>query len=400
VRVGFVVQRYGNEVCGGSEFLCRLVAERMRRHWDLEVLTSCAVDHFSWRNEYPAGLDAVNGVPVRRFPVDFTRDLESFHVLSAQVYSGTGSEAEELDWMRLQGPYSTAFNDYIRAHADDYDLLVFFTYLYAFTFYGLPVAPAKSVLVPTAHDEPPIYLGIFRRIMTAPRALVFLTPQEQDFVNGLFGTHDVPQDVLGVGVEAPADVDPRRFLARHADRLEGADVVLYLGRIEWAKGCYPLFNNFMRFRHEAPQHRAKLVLLGSSSVDIPPHPDIVHLGFVSEQEKWDALAAARVVVLSSPFESLSLAALEAWKMGTPVLANGACEVLRGQCIRTDGGLWYESYPQFREALAMLLGDAALRRRLGESGRAFVDSHYEWPAMEARYLRLMDPAGRAEGRDVA
>jgi glycosyltransferase involved in cell wall biosynthesis len=394
MRVAFVVQRYGLEICGGSEFLCRQIAERMARHWDVEILTSCAIDHTTWRNEYRPGADEVNGIAVRRFPVDAPRDILRFKELSARAFRPEHTRQDELAWLDGQGPYSTAFNAYVGSEGSGYDVVVFFTYLYALTFYGLRAVAERSVLVPTAHDELPIYLGIYRDVFSLPRALVFNTPPEQLFVNRRFGTGHVPQDVIGLGIERPADADARRFLERHRERLEGADFVLYAGRIEEAKACHRLFGHFTRFREDAGQPRVKLVLLGSNSMPIPEHPDIVHLGFVPEQEKFDAIAAARLLILCSPHESLSLAALEAWCLGRPVLANGGCEVLRDQCARSGGGLWYETYAEFREALSLLLGDAALRDRLGASGRSFVERFYDWRVIESKYRRIADVARSA------
>ena len=398
MKVAFVVQRYGEEVCGGSELHCRQVAERMARHWDVEVLTSCAIDHFTWRNEYPPGLTSVNRVPVRRFPVDAPRDLEAFDRLSSRLYGHENDRADEVSWMNAQGPYSTAFNDFIRGARDRYDFFIFFTYLYAFTFHGLPAVKGKSALVPTAHDEPPIYLGIYRDVFRLPSALIFNTHQERDFVNARFGTRDVIQDVVGVGVEAPVDVRPERFRERYARQLAESPFVLYVGRVEEAKGCRELFDHFMRFREDAPERRVKLVVIGSRTMEIPDHPDIVALGFVDERDKFDAIAAAEVLVLSSPFESLSMVALEAWRLGKCVLANGTCDVLRDQCIRSDGGLWYETYAEFRETLALLLGRPALRERLGRSGSAFVARFYEWPTIEAKYLSITERALRPPPRD--
>jgi glycosyltransferase involved in cell wall biosynthesis len=145
----------------------------------------------------------------------------------------------------------------------------------------------------------------------------------------------------------------------------------------------------MRFREDVPERPVKLVLIGSSGMEIPDHPDIIHLGFVSDQDKSDAFAAAELVVLSSPFESLSIVALEAWQRGKPVVANGACEVLRSQCIRSNGGLWYHTYAEFREVLRVLLGDPSLRDRLGASGRDFVTRSYGWETVEAHYRTLAD-----------
>lgn len=287
MTIALVVQRYGLEVNGGAELLCRQVAERLAARYPLEVLTSCAVEYQTWKDAYPPGLVRVNGIPVRRFPVDAPRDPARFAALSRRVFEGPHDREDELAWMRAQGPYSSRFLEYLKAEGARYACVVFFTYLYAFTYFGLPLVRDRCLLVPTAHDEPPIRLGLFREVFAAPRALIFLTPEEQAFVNAHFGTGAVPQTVAGVGVEVPADVDGARFTAAHVDRLEGWPLLLYAGRIDESKGCRQLFSHFVRFREDRPERPVKLVLLGRPAMEIPAHPDILALGFVPDQTKLD-----------------------------------------------------------------------------------------------------------------
>src|SRR5262249_39261861 len=147
MKVAFVVQRYGLEVNGGAELHCRQVAERMAKYWDVEVLTTCAIDYMTWQNEYPPGLTVVNGVAVQRFPVDGPRDVAAFSRLSASVLAGGASRNAELRWMQAQGPFSSALLDYLQRHHQTYDLFIFFTYLYASTFFGLPLVADRSILV-------------------------------------------------------------------------------------------------------------------------------------------------------------------------------------------------------------------------------------------------------------
>jgi glycosyltransferase involved in cell wall biosynthesis len=394
VRVTFVVQRYGLEVNGGSELHCRQMAEHMAKHWQVEVLTTCAIDYMTWQNKYPPGLTLVHDVPVRRFAVDVPRDVSAFNHLSTKVLAGGAGQEVELEWLRAQGPFSSALLDHLCQHGRESDFLIFFTYLYASTYFGLPLVADRSALVPTAHDEPPIYLGVYHHLFQLPKVLIFNTPEERDFVNHRFGTHDILQDVVGVGVEEPTTVRADQFLNRHGEWLEGREFILYVGRIDASKGCRQLFSHFVRFREDVAEIPLKLVLIGSTVMEVPEHPDILHLGFVSEQEKFDAMAASKVVTLPSPYESLSMVALEAWQLGKPVLANGLCNVLRGQCIRSNGGLWYENYAEFKEALRLFLVESRLGERLGQAGKAFVERCYNWHVIEAKYVKLINLALKA------
>ena len=388
-RVAFVVQRYGPEVCGGAEHLCRLTAERMARHWDLQVLTTCAVDHETWQNVLPAGTMDVNGVRVRRLPVDRPFDKALMDRLHGRVAESDHTLADERAWIHAQGPVVDAFLPLLRETARDVDFFVFFTYLFALTTTGLPAVAERSILVPTAHDEPALQLGVFRPVFTAARALVFHTPEERDLVNGRFGTVSTMQDVVGVGLDLPPDVDGARFRAAHPELGED-DLLVYAGRIERGKGCLDLVRNFIRYRASTTRP-VKLVLLGTGALDLPQHPHVERLGWVSDREKFDALAAASAVVIPSWFESLSIVALEAWRLGIPVLVNAGCDVLRGQCQRSGGGIWHRGYAEFREALTMLLDDPELRHRLGAAGRAFVDRQYAWDVIESKYRTLAERA---------
>jgi glycosyltransferase involved in cell wall biosynthesis len=388
-RVAFVVQRYGPDVCGGAEHHCRLVAERMARHWDLEVLTTCALDHLTWANVLPAGTSEVNGVRVRRLAVERPVDTAVRDHLYWRMEDPAHTVDEERAWLRAQGPVVADWVPRLREAARDVDFLVFFTYLFALTVDGLPAVAEKSMLVPTAHDEPALRLAVYRPVFGSARAFLFNTLEERDLVNRRFGTEATAQTIVGLGVVAPADVSAARFRAAHPELGDDA-LLVYAGRIEKGKGALDLARSFVRWCASATT-AARLVFLGAGGLELPRHPRIARLGWVSEQEKFDALAAAAVVVVPSWYESLSIVALEAWRLGKPVLVNAGCDVLRGQARRSGGGLWYDGYAEFRESLRVLLDDAALRARLGEAGRAFVDREYAWPVIEAKYQALAERA---------
>jgi glycosyltransferase involved in cell wall biosynthesis len=360
----------------------------MSHQWDVEILTTCAIDYMTWKNHYPPGLGDVNGIPVRRFPVDRPRDVRLFNGVSERVLQHSHTTNDELEWMRAQGPMAPSLFDYLAANAKQYDFFIFFTYLYATSFFGLPIVKDRAALVPTAHDEPPIYLGIYRELFRQARALIFGTPWEQEFVNRRFGTAATTQGVAGCGVEVPTEIDPDRFRSAHRAALGDAKALVYVGRIDRSKGCDTMVSHFMRFRIDAHRDPAKLVLIGQPVYQPPSHPDIIPLGFVTDQEKFDALADATAVIAPSPYESLSMVTLEAWRLRRPVLVNGHCPVLKLQCLRSNGGLWYHNYDEFRGGLKLLLRDAELRDTLGAHGREFVDQAYSWPSIAETYRRLI------------
>ena len=189
----------------------------------------------------------------------------------------------------------------------------------------------------------------------------------------------MPSVVVGSGV----NVSPgwREVDVRGTFGLPGT-YVLYVGRIDRNKGVDRLLEYHRRLAQEWPQAPA-LVLAGTPTIAIPEHPKVRHLGVVSEPEKHALIAGATALVMPSAYESLSLSVLEAWALGRPVLVNAECRVLEGQCVRSNGGLFYRGYAEFAPALRMLVERADLQQGLGEAGRAYVAREYDWDIVERR-----------------
>jgi glycosyltransferase involved in cell wall biosynthesis len=372
------------EVNGGAELLCRTVAEHLSKKISIEIITTCAIDYITWKNEYPVGTSVANNVTIHRFPVDSPRDIIKFNNFSEFIFNQNHTRDDELKWMKLQGPYSLELLSYIKENKNCYDLFVFFTYLYCTTFFGLPLVSNKAILVPTAHDEPPIYLSIFNDLFYLPKVILYNTEEEKKFVNLKFNIKTIPQDIIGTGIDVPETIDPIAF-ERHY-RLK--NFIVYVGRIDESKGCKELFDYFIRFKIENP-NSLKLVLLGKAVMEVPNHPDIFPLGFVSEQDKFNCIMASELLVMPSPFESLSIVLFEAWYCNKPVLVNGNCDVLKGQCNRSNGGLWYSNYEEFKDCLDILLHNQNIRKNLGENGKRFVNANYRWEIVEEKYLRCIN-----------
>jgi glycosyltransferase involved in cell wall biosynthesis len=421
VKLAFIIQRYGAEVLGGSEHLCRLLAERLSATHDVDVLTTCAQDYVTWKNEYPEGADRVRGVTVRRFANARTRDIEAFNKYSDWIYNNQHRRLEEMEWLKQQGPWCPGLVEYLRKQQQQYDVLIFFTYLYSPTVLGLEIAPARSVLIPTAHDEPAIRLEIFKDVFRKAAALCFLTESERAFVHQQFPERPLLEEVTGVGVEIPPsqpyprmsapeeepeaerstdvstgsedEMSPRAFpshlltrgsVFRRRHRLYGP-IVLYGGRIDPGKGCEELIQYFSEYVKEGGD--ATLALMGVKLMSLPEEPFIRFAGLLSDRERLHALEAATVVVCPSPYESLSLLALESLAVGTPILANARSAVLVEHCVRSNGGLYYADRDEFVEALKLLVGDERLRAALGRNGRDYVRRNYRWDVVLGKYERV-------------
>ena len=441
MKIGIVVQRYGPEVLGGAEQLCRLVAERLAIRHEVDVLTTCARDYITWKNEYPEGADRVKGVTVRRFATARTRDLDAFNRLSERIFSGPHSRGDEMEWLKQQGPWCPSLIEHLRRQQQQYDVLVFFTYLYAPTVLGLEVNPAKSVIVPTAHDEPAITLGIFKDVFSKPAAICYLTESEGRFVRQRFPERPLLEDVIGVGVDIPPhqphDVSesvadersPEADLGSAGDESDAAaanpgengspddenepalpphlrsrgasfrrrhrlygPLALYGGRIDPGKGCEELIEYFRSYVTEGGE--GTLALMGAKLMPLPEEPFIRFAGLLSDGERLQALEAATVVICPSPNESLSLLALEAMSAGTPVLVNARSPVLVEHCIKSNGGLYYADRDEFVACLDLLVKDARLRAALGKNGRDYVRRQYRWDVVLAKYERLFAAVAQA------
>lgn len=387
-KILFVVQRYGLEVNGGAELHCRQLAERLKDEYDVSVLTTCAIDYVTWKNEYKEGIEHINGVKVIRKKVDFERNQKKFNKISAKLNNEKDNINLGIEWQEAQGPHSAELIKYLEDHKDDYDVIIFLTYLYYTTYFGLKVAPEKSILIPTAHDEPPIYYSIFNETFNLPKAILYSTTTERDFVNKRFKNDYIESDIVGLGVdinENAQDID----LEKTFDIKD--DYVVYIGRIDESKGCKEMFEYFLEYK-KIYNSNLKLVLAGKSAMEIPGNKDIVTLGFVSEDEKVNLIRKSKLLILPSKFESLSLSTLEAMYLKVPVLLNGKCEVLKQHAILSNGGLYYENKWEFIETLDYLIRNSKIAERMGENGRKYVENNYKWNVVMKKLQKVIRDIG--------
>jgi len=385
VKLAFVVQRYGKEVMGGSELHCRQIAEKMvEAGYDCTVYTTTAKDYITWKNEYSQGESILNGVHIKRFLVDQEREIQSFNKFSDWIFFNDHTQKDEWKWMEKQGPSSPALLDALEKQEKEHDFFVFFTYLYYNTYWGLKRIQGKKVLVPTAHDEPAIHLDIMKEVFSAPDAFMFNTASEKDMLSRQFSFEEKYQEIVGVGVDIPKEPDTREFFHRHGI---SAPYMLYAGRIEPGKGCGELIEYFLRYNRQ--NQNLKLVLIGKLLMELPPHPGIRCLGFVSPEDKNAAMRGALATIHPSYFESLCMAALESMAVQTPIFVQEKTDPLKQHCIKGNGGLYYADYQEFEADLNLLLNDKRLREVLGNNGCEYVKEHYSWPKVVDKYKKMFD-----------
>lgn len=386
MKVAFVSPRYGLNVFGGAELATRQLAERLVRQlgWSSEVYTSCALDHITWEDVLPPGDTLINGVLVRRIPSVAGRDPRFFELdgrLRVAPEAATPEEARR--WVELQGPLSP---DVVEAAGrSGADVAVFYPYMYFPTVVGIGNVPMPAVLHPAAHDEPALYLPIYRHVFRSADALVYHTAAERQLVQEHFAVAEKPQLVLGLGVDPPP---PRNRRGHDVLGIGDRPYALCLGRVDEHKGSRMLAEYFRTFKERNP---GPLALAFVGPVNDPPAPadDIVVAGSVSETDKWDVLRDASVLISPSAYESFSLVVVEAASVEVPVLVNRMCGPTREFCDNSMGGLCFDSYPEFGVALQALLSRPVLRRRLGRAGARYVQTHFTWPIVIDRYAHFLE-----------
>ncbi|MSO46375.1 MAG: glycosyltransferase [Acidobacteria bacterium] len=385
MKLAFVVQRYGADIAGGSEGHCRDLAERLSGRHDIAVLTTCAKDYVTWENAFPAGRSAESGVTVHRFPVARPRRIKVFADLSDEVFDGGASPDRQHEWFRENGPEVPELLEYLRTEGSTFDLVVFWTFRYYQSYFGLPLVADRSVLVPTAEEDDAINLDVLPEFFNKPAGYLFLTPEEEQLVSDRALRPLHPSVVAGLGLEPVA---PGAISRGPIDALGiPAAYLLYLGRVDRNKGCDALLENFQEYAATHPD--ITLVLAGPTKMQIPEHPRIRALGYVSNEVRESLLAHARALVVPSWYESLSIVLLEAWNHGIPALVNGRCKVLQGQVRRANGGLYYMFPAEFDEAADYLLGNPEQRDAMGRQGLAYIEREYRWPTVLSRVEALFD-----------
>lgn len=391
MRILYVVMRYGEEIAGGAEQHCRDFAERLvQRGHDVEVATTCATSYVDWANVFEPGRSVERGVVVHRFPTAHPRDNFRFNLMNQRILTGAGPRplGMQREWMRMQGPYTPALVDWLQDNAHRYDVTVFITYLYWTTWAGLQAVAGTTptVIHPTAHDERPLWLSLYDEVFRMPDAFAFLAPEERDLVLRRFPGAP-PGDVVGVGVDLPADsgVDIAGF--RRQFDLGDDPYVLYVGRVDPSKSAQELVEFFCAYKDRNPGPE-RIVFLGKVLFDLPVRPDVIATGFVDTAVRDAALAGATALVQPSYFESFSMVLTEAFAHRRPALVQRRCAVMNGHAERSGAAIPYTGFAEFEAALELLFENPALADAMGAAGRAYVERDYNWEHVLDNYESLL------------
>ncbi len=373
--IAFVPLRYGDEVVGGAETLTRSLAEELKRRGrPVEILTTCALDPFTWADHYPPGEEYIRGIKVTRFPVrGRMRTRRKVFKLDEKIYDGKKVSRKQQEYWIRNVTFSEGLYAYLEKHRQDYRCFIFTPYLFGTTYVGSSIVKDRALLIPCLHDEAYARIQIFREMMRSVKGILFNSEPEMELAKRIYG-YDLPGRVVGMGFDDLVS-DGGRFRAKYG--ISG-DMVLYCGRREEAKNTPLLLEYFCNYLSHTGRD-LKLVMTGAGQVKIPHtfQRNILDLGFVSDRDKLDAYAAASLLCHPSVNESFSIMILEAWLAGTPCLVHADCEVTRYHAELSRGGLWFKDNPQFYECLELMLDDREAARAMGASGRSYVLENYSW-----------------------
>lgn len=383
MKLAFVVQRCGIDIRGGAESVCLNLAKQLSKNFEIEILTTCAKDFVTWKNHYNEGIEILENFCIRRFKVDHERELKKFFKLSDKIYFQKNSNEEEEQWMKLQGPYSTKLINFVKNNHENYDGFVFFTYLYATTYYLLPIVSHKSILVPFAHDEPPLKFSIYEKIFKSANALIFSTEEEKDLVLKRFEKLDNHNQVIGVGID-PLSKIPENFSKLKIDY----QYLAYVGRIDAGKGCNELLDYFVKYVKKN-NSKLKLVLAGPSVLKFKKKSNVVYLGEIGEIEKSYLLKNCVAFLMPSKHESFSIAIMEAWLAEKPVIVNEKSAVLKGHCEKSNGGLYYSNFDEFEGCVNYLLEHEEERKLMANNGKNYVLKNFGWKKIVEKYSNFIN-----------
>ncbi len=406
--MAFVIPWYGENIPGGAERLCRQTAKQLKaRGVDVEILTTCIKDFFhNWgKNFHRGGETREGGLTVRRFSVS-ERNSKRFDEINAKLLKISSSRSDlarmekrerdsisECFYPLTQDEERLYFSEmikcpdllkYIEAHQDDYDYFIFIPYMFSTTVFGAMICPEKSILIPCLHNESQAYLRIFTEIFSSVKGVIFNIPAEYRLTCSLFGKQSSSWQVLGAGVDTDVVYDEDRFRKKYG--IQG-QFLLYAGKKDPMKNVPLLINWFRHFKQRNPEEDISLVLIGPGLECKEPESGILDLGFLPQQEIYDAYGASTVLCQPSVNESFSLVIMEAWLCGTPVLVHEHCEGLVDHCQTSNGGLYFADYEEFEECLHFFLKNPKIGTRMASGGRSYVLENFTWDKVIRRYKDL-------------
>lgn len=401
-KICIVAQRAGKDILGGSEGYALKLGEVLSSVYNVDIITTTAKEYTTWRNYYKEGTEILSdNLRIKRFNVDCERDENwqniansIFKNLKTELFSSLDGEIKkeeikkirtlplgiQIEFILFQGPTSFELLDYIKHIQDEYYRIIFMTYLYFPTFFGVDLIKErdKVLICPTFHDEPVAYFPVFSKYFKYK--LLFLSESEMRLAMQLSEGDMFKFRVIRYGLEDKFSEKDTKGLEKYA---------VYTGRLDKGKGVGKLIEYFKKFKKEYRQIPLKLYILGEGDMEIPASEDIIPLGFVSEIQKMQTLRNAFVFIHPSPYESLSISLIEAFMFGVPCIVNKESEVLREHVEKSLAGLTFGSYDEFCAALLKMLNDKDHYNELSINARQYFIEYYDINLFRERLIEALE-----------
>lgn len=388
-KIAFVIPWYAEKIPGGAEMETREVTKHLREAgMNVEILTTCVKEFVSdWGvNYYPEGTETILGVPVRRFKVK-KRDAKAFDEVNIKLMNGILISDEEEQVFINEMVNSPALYKYISEHKDEYTAFVYIPYMFGTTYFGIKACPEKAVMIPCFHDEAYVYMKIFRELYSQAAGMIFNARPELELTERVYNTENVEKIVMGIGMDVDLKTDPAAFRKKFGIN---EPFIIYAGRKDMGKNVHTLLKYFGEYKKRNPSD-LKLVLIGGGEIDIPEsaEKDVIDLGFVDIQDKYDACGAAEFLCQPSKNESFSLVIMESWLCGRPVLVHEHCEVTKNFVRESSGGLYFGDYFEFEGCLDYFLNNKDISAAMGLNGRQYVLRNFDWNIIIDRYREFFE-----------
>lgn len=407
--ITIVVPWYGPDTVGGAENQARSLARALHAIGvDVRVWTSTARDSFhpNASHHYPAGMGTVDAIPVQRFVPTQPDERGIPHFFKRHPHLLPDLAQFAPHEIGLLGTLLSSDDLYAAVLAEQRrSWFIFMPYPFPTSFWGALLAPERSFVLPCLHDEPYAYYHTYRFLFRQVRGVLCNSQPEAALVRRLYALPDERIHVPGEGIDLTPRGDAAAFWQQFAShspavaqllhRTDGQAhcrpaLLLYVGRRDESKNITLLLAYTREYwaRRGIPLY---LLLAGRGTLTIPASLDvqrsgdllICDLGYLDEQAKHDAYAAADLFVLPSLYESFSIVLMEAWLQGTPALVHGDCAVTADHCQRSGGGLTFRGFDTFAAALDLLLPQPYIRQALGARGREYALKTCDWEGVARR-----------------
>lgn len=378
---------YGPDTAGGAEQAARQLAIALHAQGHhVEVWTTTARDLFAPTTpHYPLGTGHDAGIVVQRFAIDtpapnaqipsYALRLPAISAALAQIQP----DAQELRTVAALA-YSNDLLTQIATQSHGRRLL-FVPYPLPTSIWGMMLAPTRSFLLPCMHDEPYAYHRMSRWQMQHARGILANSVGERDFI---INQYQIPPDRVSLtrlGIDCTAHGDGTRF--RQHFNINGP-MLFFAGRRDASKNISLLLHYVQEYIIRR-QKMITLVLAGRDPLALTRYQRrfVCDVGFIDEQTKTDAFAAADVFVHAGTQESFAFVLMESWLQATPTLVNQACTVTQQAVNEAQGGLSFHDFASFAAGLDVLLGTRHINQAMGQAGRTYVVANCQWSDVAQR-----------------